>query len=332
MSPQTLDRRGEETPVAIGQAGVDLAVPRAREPSVLESAPRALLNILEDFEAEKAHLESVQRATLNILEDWEAEKLKVELINRQLQKEIEERQRAEEALQEYSAELARSNADLQQFAYVASHDLQEPLRMVASFTQLLAERYRGKLDADADEFIGYAVDGARRMQTLINDLLAYSRVGTRGKEFAPTDCEALLHAVLTNLQNAVEETRAEVTHDSLPTVWADATQLSQVFQNLIGNSLKFHGPAPPRVHISVQSRDGDWRFSVRDNGVGIAPQYSERIFVLFQRLHTAAEYPGTGMGLAIAKKIVERHGGRIWVESEPGKGATFYFTIPTNKR
>ncbi len=246
-------------------------------------------------------------------------------------RDITERKRAEEALKEYSAELARSNADLQQFAYVASHDLQEPLRMVASFTQLLARRYQGKLDADADEFIGYAVDGARRMQALINDLLTYSRVGTQGKEFAPTDCEDLLEGVLTNLQKATKETAAVVTHDPLPTVWGDAPQLAQVLQNLIANALKFHGPEPPRVHISVQSRDGDWRFSVRDNGIGIDPQYADRIFVLFQRLHPMAEYPGTGMGLAIAKKIVERHGGRIWVESEPGKGSNFCFTIPAPK-
>jgi light-regulated signal transduction histidine kinase (bacteriophytochrome) len=247
-------------------------------------------------------------------------------------RDITERKRAEEALKEHSAELARSNADLQQFAYVASHDLQEPLRMVASYTQLLAKRYRGKLGADADDFIGYAVDGARRMQTLINDLLAYSRVGTRGKELASTDCEGVLEEVLVNLQTAMEETSAAVTHDPLPMVWADASQLAQVFQNLIGNALKFHGPAPPQIHISAQSNDGDWRFAVWDNGIGIDPQYADRIFVIFQRLHAHAEYPGAGMGLAITKKIVERHGGRIWVESEPGKGSTFYFTISKTKR
>lgn len=246
-------------------------------------------------------------------------------------RDVTQRKQAEEALERYSADLARSNAELEQFAYVASHDLQEPLRMVASFTQLLARRYRGKLDSDADEFIGYAVDGARRMQTLIDALLAYSRVGTRGKEFARTNCEVLLKDVLTNLQKAMEETAAVVTHGPLPVVWADGVQVAQVFQNLIGNALKFHGAKPPRIHITAENRDGAWQFAVRDNGIGIDLQYADRIFAVFQRLHSVAEYPGTGIGLAIVKKIVERHGGCIWVESEPGKGATFYFTIPSAK-
>ncbi len=353
MNPVAPQRREEDKPVASGHEAAGLAAPRAIDPGVLETAQRALLNILEDFASEKAQLsgaeravlniledfseekvrlELTQRAMLNILEDLEAEKVKVELINQQLQIEIGERKRAEEALQKYSEDLARSNADLQQFAYVASHDLQEPLRMVASFTQLLARRYRGKLDTDADEFIGFAVDGARRMQTLINDLLAYSRVGTRGKEFTETDCGALLEEVLTVLQKAIEETAGAVTYDPLPTVWADPVQLGQLFQNLIGNSLKFHGPERPRIHVSAQEGGGEWRFAVHDNGIGIDPQYAERIFVIFQRLHSNADYPGTGIGLAIAKKIVERHRGKIWVESEPGKGATFYFTISTAKR
>ena len=242
-------------------------------------------------------------------------------------RDITERKRAEEALAQKAFELARSNADLEQFAYVASHDLQEPLRMVASFTQLLGKRYRGKLDPEADEFIAYAVDGASRMQVLINDLLSYSRVGTRGKKLAPTNCEAVLDEALMNLRTAIEETGAVVTHDPLPTVPADAAQLRQLLQNLVGNALKFHGSRPPRVHVGVQSRRGEWCFSVQDNGIGIEPRHAERIFQVFQRLHTATEYPGTGIGLAIAKKIVERHGGRIWVDAEPGKGATFYFTL-----
>lgn len=242
-------------------------------------------------------------------------------------RDITERKRAEGALKKYAADLARSNADLEQFAYVASHDLQEPLRTVASFTQLLAQRYRGKLGADAEDFIGYAVEGARRMQVLVNDLLAYSRVGTRGGELAPTRSEATLEAALANLKQSVEEAGATVSHDPLPTVLADETQLCQVFQNLVGNALKFRSSEPPRVHISAQPADGQWRFSVRDNGIGIDPQHAERIFVIFQRLHAASKYPGTGLGLAISKRIVERHGGRIWVESELGKGATFYFTM-----
>ena len=217
---------------------------------------------------------------------------------------------------------------LQHFAYIASHDLQEPLRMVASYVQLLARRYQGKLDADADEFIGFAVDGATRMQTLINALLAYSRVGTQAKEFAPTDCEAILDGTLAGLKKTIEENGAVITRDPLPTVMGDGTQLGQLFQNLIGNGIKFRGAAPPRIHVSSRRNGKGWVFSVRDHGIGIDPQYAERIFVMFQRLHTKGEYPGTGIGLAVCKKIIERHGGQIWIESQPGEGATFHFTIP----
>ncbi len=241
-----------------------------------------------------------------------------------------DRNRAEEALRQTVNELARSNSELEQFAYVASHDLQEPLRMVGNYTQLLARRYKGTMDSDADDFINYAVEGAQRMQELINDLLAFSRVGTRGNEPAATPAETVLEQTLLNLGPAIEEAKAQVTHDPLPTVQADAVQLGQVFQNLIGNALKFHDGSEPRIHVSAELKDGEWVFSVRDNGIGIGPEYHERIFVIFQRLHGREQYRGTGMGLAICKKIVERHGGRIWVESDGGKGSAFYFSMPAS--
>lgn len=240
---------------------------------------------------------------------------------------IAERRRTEELLAKKTAELQRSNQELEQFAYVASHDLQEPLRMVSSYVQLLARRYKGKLDQDADEFIDFAVDGATRMQRLINDLLLYSRVGTRGKPFEPTDSYQALAAALDNLMLAIQDNNATVTHDPLPTVMADGSQLVQLFQNLVGNAIKFHGEEKPVVHVSASQQGKEWTFSVRDNGIGIAPENFERIFVIFQRLHGRGEYPGTGIGLAVCKRIVERHGGKIWLESEPGKGTTFYFTL-----
>jgi chemotaxis family two-component system sensor kinase Cph1 len=244
---------------------------------------------------------------------------------------ITERKQAEAALTRQAEELSRSNTELQQFAYVASHDLQEPLRMMASFAQLLAMRYKEHLDADANEFIDYIVDGAARMQRLINDLLSYSRIGRRARDFAPTDCGAVLRTVCANLRAAIEESGAVVIPDPLLTVMADETQLVQLFQNLLGNAIKFRGDKPVLIYVGAERRGNDWLFRLRDNGIGIEPQYVERIFLIFQRLHGRSQYPGTGIGLAIAKKIVERHAGRIWVESEPGKGSTFYFTLPTRE-
>jgi len=241
---------------------------------------------------------------------------------------ITARKRDEEARKQTAADLERSNKELEQFAYVASHDLQEPLRMVSSYTQLLAQRYEGQLDDKAKKYIDYAVDGAVRMQRLINDLLMYSRVGTQGKPFEPTDSHSVLGEILRNLQAAIEESRAIITNDDLPTVRADASQFAQVFQNLIGNAIKFRLDSPPHIHVSARDRGHEWVFSVADNGIGIDPQYKDRLFAIFQRLHTKQEYPGTGIGLALCKKIVERHGGKIWFESEPGKGSTFFFSIP----
>ncbi|MEW6498465.1 MAG: PAS domain S-box protein [Cyanobacteriota bacterium] len=245
--------------------------------------------------------------------------------------EITERRKAQEKLQQLNEELIQSNRDLEQFAYVASHDLQEPLRTVTSYAQLLARKYQGNLDAKADKYINYIVEGAARMQQLIEDLLEFSRVGTRAKQLVPTDCENLLNQVLENLKIAIAESRTRVTHDPLPTVMGDETQLIQLFQNLIGNAIKFRGEEVPRVYISVEQREKEWLFSIRDNGIGIETEYFDRIFTIFQRLHSKSEYPGTGIGLAVCKKIVERHGGHIWVESEPSAGTTFHFTIRVSR-
>jgi len=238
------------------------------------------------------------------------------------------RKQVDEDLAKKVDELARSNADLEQFAYVASHDLQEPLRMVANYTQLLAERYRGKLDDQADKYIHYAVDGATRMQTLIQDLLAYSRVGRPEIELKPTECDVIVSSAIKNLYAAVRESGAIVTFSSLPTVMANSSQLQQVFQNLIGNAIKFRGANPPQIQVAAEEKEGAWVFSVADNGIGIAPEHVAAIFTVFKRLHTRQEYPGNGIGLSICKRVVERHGGRISVTSNANGGSTFVFTIP----
>jgi len=239
-----------------------------------------------------------------------------------------ERKRAEQELARRAEELARSNADLEVFAYVASHDLQEPLRMVASYTQLLARRYKGRLDSDADDFIGFAVDGATRMQTLIQDLLCYSRVTTKGQSLQLTQTKAACDTALQNLQTSIKECNAVVNVGAMPSVLADEAQVAQLFQNLIGNALKYRNERKPEIQVTAKANGKEWVFSVQDNGIGIEPQYFDRIFQMFQRLHTRTQYTGTGIGLAICRKIAERHGGRIWVESQPGEGSTFLFTIP----
>lgn len=261
-------------------------------------------------------------------------------INETLQVEIAERKQAQAALQQQARELKRSNQELEQFAYVASHDLQEPLRMVKSYVQFLAADYQGQLGVDADRYINYAVDGANRMEVLIDDLLAFSRVGTQGLSFQPTNCNDVLEEIMVDLTAVINESRAKVTWDSLPTVMADKSQFTQVLRNLVSNAIKYCRETP-QVHIAAElvptTIDSDktensaaeaWRFSVTDNGIGIAPEHYDRIFLMFKRLHHRSEYPGTGIGLAICQKIVERHGGRIWLTSTPGQGSIFYFTIP----
>jgi signal transduction histidine kinase len=252
-----------------------------------------------------------------------------------LQKTKEELKRLNEELEqrviERTLELKRSNEDLEQFAYVASHDLQEPLRMITSYMQLLKQRYSAQLDRSGNEFVDFALDGATRMQRLITDLLAYSRVGTRGQPFESVDLGEIVRRTLQNLEVAVQETGAQVTTDALPTVAGDPVQLTQLFQNLVANALKFRGESRPRVHITAERNGTAWHLRVRDNGIGISSQDFERIFVIFQRLHHRDKYTGTGIGLAICKKIVERHGGRIWVESSPGHGTTFHFTLASGR-
>jgi len=252
---------------------------------------------------------------------------RIKLID-ELQDTVVELKRTEEELKQKSQDLARSNAELEQFASAASHDLKEPLLAITIGLKLLKKRYEDKLDSEGDTFIAETIDEAMRMQTLISDMLSYARLGTSGKPFVPTDSTAILNRSLANLRIPLEQSDAVVTHDPLPEVMADPIQLCQLLQNLISNAIKFRGEEKPSIHISAERKEKEWVFSVSDNGIGIPAEYSERIFEIFQRLHNKKEYPGTGIGLATCKKIVERHGGCIWVKSEPGKGSTFYFTIP----
>ena len=262
----------------------------------------------------------------------------VRLRTKELIEEINERKKVQEELQKHekhleemvmqrTEELTRSNKELEMFAYITSHDLQEPLRMITSYLQLIEKRYMDILDDDGREFIAFAVEGAKRMQTLINDLLKYSRVDTKGKTFSRVDCNKVISDILNNLEIAIEESKAAITHDPMPTVYGDETQLRQLFQNLVGNAIKFRGKQHPKIHIGVESVNNNWKFTVQDNGIGIESKYFERIFQVFQRLHGRNEYSGNGIGLAVCKKIVERHGGKISVDSTPGEGTTFIFTI-----
>jgi signal transduction histidine kinase len=290
-------------------------------PEVLRSKVAVFVDLSRKNRLLKKHSDAMEQKNAE-LERQILERARVEEDVRRLNAELERR------VAERTRELSRSNDELRQFAYVASHDLQEPLRTVASYAQLLAKRYRGKLDIDADEFIRYMVEGVTRMHNLLNDMLAYSRVTeSKDKVLAPANLEAVLNSAVMNLEASIAETQAEVTHEALPNIVGDEIQLTQVLQNLIGNAIKYRGADPPRIHISAARENDEWTVSVVDNGIGIDPQYAERIFGIFKRLH-GRELPGTGMGLAICKRIIERHGGRIWVDSQAGNGSTFRFTLP----
>lgn len=340
---QALRRLNEELEHTVRERTVELAkhrdnleeLVRERTEDLRESEERRVAEARSANET----LVSSRLAALNLMEDAlearkQAEQVSADLAqtseglrqsNAQLLEEITERKWAEEALK-------RSNENLEQFAYVASHDLQEPLRMMASYSSLLERRYKGRLDTDADEFIGYIVDGAKRMQKLINDLLTYSRVGRTDKNVEIIDCNSILDKVIKSMMHTIEDNKAIVTHDELPVLTGNESSFVQLFQNLIGNAIKFHGTETPRIHVNAVRKGNEWLFSVRDNGIGLEPQYKYRIFQIFQRLHSRDEYPGTGIGLSICKKIVESYDGHIWVDSELGKGSVFYFTIAVKRR
>ena len=299
----------------------------AAEKRLLADTQRAILNILDDAAVERVRLEATQKAMLNILDDFDAEKQKVEHANVELRHENQERQSTERRLIGRSADLARSNADLEQFAYVASHDLQEPLRMVSSYVQLLARNYTGQLDDKADKYIRYAIEGAHRMQALIGGLLEYSRAGVDATR-RPIQLDEALDLALANLKSTIEETHATIVRGYLGSATGDTAQIAQVLQNLLGNALKFRrAEVRPVIRVGAEQRGGEAVVSVHDNGIGIEPQYAERVFVIFQRLHTRSEYAGTGIGLSICRKVIERHGGRIWIEPSD-QGALFRFSLP----
>jgi len=294
---------------------------------VHEITPETPIIILTGLSDENTGINAVKKGAQDYLVKGQVES---KLLERSIKYSIE-RKKAEKELKETVEELKRSNDELQQFAYITSHDLQEPLRTIASYTQLIERRYRDKLDDNADEFFDFIVEAAVRMKDMIQGLLYYSRVGTRGGEFMSTNTEKLLETVLSNLNAAIEENDAVITHDALPAVVVDEGQFIQLFQNIISNSIKFRkGNTSPKVHISVYKDENmnEYVFAIADNGIGIEPQYFDRIFEVFKRLHTRVEYEGTGIGLSISKRIIERHGGRMWVESEPGVGSVFYFTLP----
>lgn len=322
-----LRKDGSEVPIEIGLNPLETKSGKMVLASIIDISERILLykkdnEIKKQLEhAVKQQTQDINRqriAALNIMQDEKLARERVEKVERELLLKANQ--------------LVRSNQELEQFAYVASHDLQEPLRMIASYTQLLERRYNDLLDEKGKKYIYFAVDGATRMQQLINDLLSFSRVGTKGKEFIATDLNQVYEKATTNLEIAIKENNAQVLSEQLPVVFGDDVQLIQLFQNLIGNALKFHGETPPKVQIHVEDKEQEWLFCVADNGIGLDEKFKDRIFIIFQRLHTKDEYKGTGIGLAVCKKIVERHGGKIWVESKPGQGAKFFFTLPKERK
>ncbi len=295
-------------------------------PLVFQNRVFGLVEIMDDRQERLFNPSEISLAQL--LANQAAFALENADLYQQAQEELKERKRLQADLERYTRELKRSNEELQYFAYVASHDLREPLRMITSYLQLLARRYQGKLDQDADEFIHFAVDGAKRMEALIHGLLLYSRVETRSNERAAVPCGEVVTQVLTDLKIAIEESGARVTYDDLPTILADPNQLNLLFQNLVANAIKYRREDPPEIRITAENQNEEWTFCIADNGIGFEPEQARRIFMIFQRLHTEEEFAGLGIGLAICKKIVERHGGRIWAESQPGQGSRFYFTLP----
>lgn len=321
-----LRKSGEEFPMELSVSSVKLkdkwhAVGILRDVSERKKRESKIFAVQEELKKYQQNLEG-------IIENKTRDLVKREKIQLSL---LEDLQIAKDSLVAERNELDRSNKELEQFAYIASHDLQEPLRMIASYVQLLEKRYKGKLGEDADDFINFSVDGAKRMQELINDLLEYSRVGTRGKPFRQYNSKESLDEAIRNLRLSIKESGADIITGPLPLIVADKTQLTQVFQNLISNAIKFRSNVPLKIYISAEMGKEVWTFSVVDNGIGFEQQFSDKIFNLFQRLHTRKEFEGTGLGLAICKKIIERHGGKIWAESKIGKGSTFYFTIHTGK-
>ncbi|MGO8667695.1 MAG: sensor histidine kinase, partial [Desulfobaccales bacterium] len=289
-------------------------------PLTLRHASGRLLEVLYNaaiYRNEAGEVQGVFAAARDITERKRAEQ-ELARLNEELEQRVQER----------TAELERSNRDLEDFAYISSHDLQEPLRKIANFSEMLARQYQGQLDEHGVRYFGYVTDGAKRMQDLINDLLNYSRVGRAEIPLTPASLEDILKGTLNDLHTVIKDSRAEISHEPLPALQVNPHQLGQLLQNLLTNAIKFHGGQPPRIHLAARQEDSEWVFSVRDYGIGFEPQYADGIFKVFKRLHSKEEYPGTGIGLAVCKKIVERHGGRIWAEAEPGRGATFYFTIP----